>query len=292
MKRSVAIFGKNNIAVNILSYLLKQMGNLIDIVLVVPNNSDNGEDGWQRSLLKFSLENNLFTKKIDKINAKESIELLKSMNIDFIFSFQYDQIIGKNILSIPKYGAINLHFAPLPKYRGVSPIAWALINGEEEFGVTIHYMDQGVDTGDIISQTKFSISEIKTARELYDVCTIKGLNLFKDSIKDIIILTNKRFPQDNSKALYYGKGSIDFSKNIICWNKDTRSLYNWIRAFIFPPFQYPIFEVNGKKLKVLSASPDYRKNAFEKPGTIIESFGNFYKISTHDSYINIIVDNS
>ncbi len=286
-KKKIAILGKNDIAVNILEILLEDEN--IDVVLVVPNNSDTGEDSWQRSLKKFANQKNLNVKQFNKIKESIAINYLKQLNLDFIFSLQYDQIINDDVIQTTKYGCINLHFAPLPKYRGVSPIAWALINGEKNFGVTIHYMDPGVDTGDIINQKIFSIENIRNARELYDYCTIQGTLLFKETYKDIIYLKNGRFPQDNSKALYYSKGLIDFKNNMINFNKDTRSLVNWIRAFIFPPFQYPVFKLNGTTYEVIDVAPDYRKNNFEKPGTLIFQDVNFFKFATHDSYINLIV---
>jgi len=287
MRRNrVALLGKNTAAVCALEILLSKD---VELVLVSPNNSDVGIDDWQRSLKKKASELRLNVKQFSKIKDYSSIEYLKKLDLDFIFSIQYDQILNQSIIETPKFGAINLHFAPLPRYRGVSPIAFALINGEQEFGVTLHYMDQGVDTGDIINRRIFSIREIESARALYDLAVENAVKLFEAEVDNILSLTNKRFPQDNSKALYYSRGSINFKENKINFNKCTSSLYNWIRAFIFPPFQFPIFDYDGKTYEVIAVSPDYTKNKFEKPGTLIMRDDNFFKFSTHDSYINLIV---
>jgi len=283
--RRIAILGKNNIAVKT-TEILKARSEC-EIVLVSPNNSDDGIDDWQLSLRKFAISNQLPIHSFKKIKNKESIDFLHSLKLDYIFSFQYDQIISQEVIDTAKFGALNLHFAPLPKYRGISPIAFALINGENSFGITLHYMDPGIDTGDIISQKSFKIANIKNARELYDLSVKKGIELFEDSIEDILNLQNFRVPQDNSKALYYSRGSIDFSNNYVNWNKDTYSLFNWVRAFIFPPFQHPRFIYEGKEYEVLSASPDYRKNNFEKPGTLIFKTDKSFKFATHDSYITV-----
>jgi methionyl-tRNA formyltransferase len=287
IKKRVALFGKNSVAVNALEILIHKKN--VEIVLVSPNNSDHGEDGWQLSLLRRANQYNLNTYQFSKIKQADSIEYLRNLNLDFIFSIQYDQIINQPVIDTAKFGAINLHFAPLPRYRGVSPIGLALLNGESEFGVTMHYMDPGVDTGDIISQKIFPINSIKNARELYDLVVIYAGELFENSIEDILLLQNKRVPQDNSMALYYPNGSINFKENEINFNKDTCSLVNWIKAFIFPPFQYPVFTVNGKSYEVVSVSGDFRKNKFEKPGTLIYSEGSYYKFATHDSYVNLTV---
>ena len=173
MKLRALVLGKNNIAIECTRILMND--SRIDIVGCSPNNSDDMNDGWQRSLWKFCGQNNIKIVRFNRIRSNDSIGKLKFMNLDFIFSFQYDQIISQEVINSAKLGAINLHFSPLPKYRGVSPIAWALINGEKEYGVTLHFMDPGIDTGDIISQSKFNIESIKNARELYDLSVEKGI---------------------------------------------------------------------------------------------------------------------
>lgn len=285
-KKRIALIGKNTVASNALDILVKKD---VEIVIVSPNNSDSGEDGWQKSLLKNAKEKNCTIKQFPKIKDADSIEYLASLKLDFIFSIQYDQIINQKVIDTAKYGAINLHFAPLPRYRGVSPIGLALLNGEKEFGISLHYMDPGIDTGDIISQKFFDISFVQNAREMYDIVVEQATELFKQSIDGILELKNDRIPQDNSKALYYSNGSINFKENKINFNKDTRSLLNWIRAFIFPPFQYPVFTIGEQQYEVVAANADYRKNKFEKAGTLVHQEGKYFKFSTHDSYINIFV---
>ena len=284
-KYRVAFLGKNTVAVNALEILSKKN---CEIVLVSPNNSDSGEDGWQLSLMKRARELNYNIKKFEKIKEHSSIEYLSGLELDFIFSIQYDQIINQKVIDTAKHGAINLHFAQLPRYRGVSPIGLSLLNGEKEFGTTLHYMDPGVDTGDIIAQRTFNIEKVKDARELYNIVVEQSILLFNDEIDKILTLSNSRTPQDNSKALYYPNGSVDFKKNTISFNKDTNNLYNWIRAFIFPPFQYPVFTYQDNTYEVIAATPDFRKNKFEKPGTLVKQEGKNFKFATHDAYIDVI----
>lgn len=281
----VGILGKNDIAVEATKIIINNPR--CKVVLVSPNNSDVGEDGWQKSLKKFAIGSCLPITQFPKIKSEESIEFLNHAQIDILFSFQYDQIISQKVIDTAKFGAINLHFAPLPRYRGVAPIALSMINGETQFGVTIHYMDPGVDTGDIIAQSIFDISSLKSARELYDICTLKGAELLEKNVDDILQRKNTRKPQDNSRALYYPAGSIDFKQNVVSWNKDTRSLHNWIKAFIFPPFQYPKFSHDGNEWEIIDANPDYRRNKYEKPGTVVVREDNFFKFATHDCYMNV-----
>ena len=93
----------------------------------------------------------------DNINSSDSIEKLKSISPDFIIVAAFGQILKREVLDIPKYGCINVHASLLPKYRGAAPINWAIINGETETGITIMEMEEGLDTGDMISKDLFPL---------------------------------------------------------------------------------------------------------------------------------------
>jgi len=250
MKKRIIVLGNNTIAVECLKHLLTQ--NTVDVVAVGPDSSDSGKDGWQKSLRKAAQESNLNT--FNKLNFadRDFLEKVTPLKPDFIFSFQCRRILTKDLIDIPKYGVINLHFAMLPKYGGCYPISWALLNGEKTAGVTLHYIDEGIDTGDIIAQEPVDIGDNETARELFDKCMDFGLELFKKELQNILELKNRRIPQDNEKALYYPKNSLNFKENKVDWNRNHIELYNWIRAFIFPPFQYPYFKINNEKIEIVS----------------------------------------
>lgn len=236
MKPRIILIGNNTIAVNCLEYLTTQE---IEILAVLPELSDSGVDSWQKSLKLAAQNFGLNVVQPLSLRDKKFLLMLEEWSPEFIFSIQCRRILKPELIHIPKYGVINLHFAFLPKYRGCYPIAWALINGEKEAGVTLHYIDEGIDTGDIIAQKKVKIESTENARQLFDKCTDAGLNLFKKEIGTILKKKNKCIPQENSKAVYYSISSLDFKHKQISWDKHFISLYNWIRAFIFPPFQYP-----------------------------------------------------
>jgi methionyl-tRNA formyltransferase len=246
MAKKIIVIGNNNIAVKCLEELLR-LGQKIVLVVADPETSSRK---WQDSFKEFALSKNLPFAEFRNINDKDAVEQLKKLEPDFIFSFQYKQILKKPVIEIPKFGCINLHFSYLPKYRGCYPIAWALINGENYGGVTLHYISPGIDNGDIIAQKKVPISVEADARNLYDKYTEWGFLFFKETVPLIFQGKSGRASQDNSKSSYYSNKSIDFSKNKIEWQKGAFSLFNWIRAFIFPPFQLPYFEFNGKKFFV------------------------------------------
>ena len=146
-------------------------------------------------------------------------------------------------------------------------------------------MDPAVDAGDIIAQSIFNIEQIKSGRALYDVCLKKGLALFMKNVDSIFNLENERIPQDNSLALSYSRKSVDFTHNYIQWDQDSRYLTNWIKALIFPPFQFPVFFWRGGMFEVVAVEPELTKKNIELPGTVIFKDDKRFKVATKDSYV-------
>lgn len=291
MIKRVAVCGQKELAIECTSILLEKNA---EVVFVAPNSSDTGVDTWQLSFRKWAAGRNLRITGADPIALGSEIT---EHNIDLLFSIYYDKILKKDLISALPYGIVNIHLSALPKYRGIAPVTFAIINGEEEHGVSLHYIDEGVDRGDVIAQRKINIKDLN-ANEAFELATKECIELFRDSIDDILKGTNKRTVQDNSKALYYSYKSIDWSKvhiienNSVFFNKDTRSIYNWLRAFIFPPLQYPLIRLNDIAYEVHRAEPDYRSNNFEKPGAVLEieepdAEHTEALIATHDSYIRL-----
>ena len=260
------LFGNNSIAVDSLEILSESN---VEICAVVPENIDNGTDGWQKSLKKATNKYGYRILQADKLTDKNFIQSVEEINPDIIFSVQCRRILKRELINIPKHGVINLHLSLLPKYRGCYPITWALINGEKYSGATLHYIDEGIDTGDIIAQKEFEISERDNGRIVFEKASSCGVELFKENIDKIIGLNNKRIKQDEKFALYYPFNSIDFKKNEIDWNTNFITLFNWIKAFIFEPFQYPFFLYKGKKIEILSVK-SYNNLDFQKPGDIVK----------------------
>lgn len=289
----VAVCGQKDIAIKCTRILREKNA---EVVFVSPNSSDTGIDSWQPSFRKWAESEGLCI--IDS-NPEAMKKAIKKNNIELLFSIYYDKIIKKELMDMLPLGIINTHLSLLPRYRGIAPITFAILNGEDNHGVSLHYIDEGIDRGDIIAQCNFDIRDLN-ANEAFLLATAKCVELFSENIDFILKGDNKRIKQDNSKALYYSNSSIDWSNghivknNRVFFNKDTRSIYNWIRAFIFPPLQYPIVTFHGFDYEIHKAEPIYEFNNFEKPGKIIdikENNKNFTIaiIATHDSYIRLIL---
>ncbi|MBQ4101154.1 MAG: methionyl-tRNA formyltransferase, partial [Oscillospiraceae bacterium] len=171
---------------------------------------------------------------------------LSVFNPDVIVVVAYGKILPENVLSIPKYGCINVHASLLPKYRGAGPIQWSVIDGEEKTGVTTMYMEKGLDTGDMILKSETKIGENETAGELHDRLSELGGNLLIETLALIEKGTAPREKQDDEESCYAPMLSKDLSP--IDFNKSAKTVHNLIRGLHPWPVATTTFE--GKKLKI------------------------------------------
>ena len=252
----ICIAGKNNCAIKTLEFLLlsRQWKNKI---LVLPNYNDNGTDTWQPSLKKFAKKNKL---KIVKIEELYSIKEL------FFFSLEYLKII--NVKKFKTNNLFNFHFSLLPKYRGCHTNFLQIYNGEKYSGVTLHKIDTGIDTGDIVDQIKFKIGLNDTAQENYIKLMKFAITLFKKNLYKIINRKYKSRKQILKRGSYFNKSCIDYKKIIkINMKKSSLKIHNKIRSLIFPAYQLPI--VNGANIK----KSIYKNNKIY----LIETLNNNYR---------------
>lgn len=184
---------------------------------------------------------------------------------DIVITCAYGQIIPKEILEYPSLGCINVHASLLPKYRGGAPIHWCLVNGEEKTGVTIMYMDEKMDTGDIISQAEYKIKESDNVGILHDVLSKLGAELLIQTLPSIIEKTNERKKQNEEEATY--AFNIKREDEQIDFNKTGKEILNKIRGL--NPWPLANFTLEEKEIKVLAATFQERK-CEEENGTIIE----------------------
>lgn len=240
--------GGKQIGVNCFRQLTKRK---IHPEVVIGNLDDDGKNkSWHESLVKIAEDEKIPTIKEIKVSNDQVIQRIKDISPDIIFCIGGTQLIPKEILSIPRLGCLNIHPALLPKYRGRYSTVHAIFNGEKHTGVTVHWMDEGIDSGPIIMQEKIDIDEDDTAKSLYDKFTDVGEKLF---IKFLDLWLNGKdiltTPQDESKATYFpkelpNKGKID-------WSWDGEKIRNFIRAMTFEPFPPASFSMGKKKMVVV-----------------------------------------
>ena len=201
-----------------------------------------------------------------KVKTPEFVQILRQMQPDLIVVAAFGQFLSQEILSMPKYGCINVHASLLPKYRGAAPIQYAIIKGETESGVTIMQMDIGMDTGAMLDKVVVPIDENTTMGELHDELKEKGAQLLLEVIEKIEAGTAVAEPQNNDEATY--ATLLDRSMERIDWTKPAQDVHNLIRGFNPAPSTFTTLP-NGKNLK-LWCSRMTDKTADAKPGTVVE----------------------
>lgn len=175
----------------------------------------------------------------DKIRI-EGVDDLKSLNPDLMITCAFGQILSQEILDIPKLGVINIHASLLPKYRGASPIHYAILNGEKQTGVTIMKTDAGIDTGDMICWQQTIINENETCGELFERLSIIGADLIVKSLPSIIDGSAKYVKQNDDEATF--TKIIRKEMALIDWNQSAQSVCDKIRAFNPAPIAYCMVE--------------------------------------------------
>ncbi len=211
-----------------------------------------------------------------------AFEIIKELAPELIVVVAYGKILPREVLDFPKLGCINAHASLLPKYRGAAPIQWAIICGEEKTGVTIQYMDSGIDTGDIIEITETEIGADETAEELFERLSRISADLTLKVIDEIADGKASRTPQNHNDATYASiikkdMAQIDFSKSATEVHNAVRGFYSWPCAFFF---------LNGKRIKVTKTVISGATK--EKCGTVIENADRLVIACGNETSIEIV----
>ena len=195
---------------------------------------------------EYAIEKNIKVYQPERLREnKEIVNILKDINPDAICVVAYGKIIPKEILEIPKYGCINVHPSLLPKYRGSAPIQWSILNGDNETGVTTMYLDEGMDSGDIILQTKTKINEDETSGELWNRLSKIGAELLVETLEKI---ENKTAPRIKQEGKFTLAPMLEKSQAKIDWEKRTaQEIKNLVRGL--NPIMGAYAILNEKKIK-------------------------------------------
>lgn len=260
--------------------------NKYEIIGVVTNPDRKKGRGMHISytpVKEYALEKNLNIYQPLKVkNNDEFIQEMKELNPDVICVVAYGKILPKEILEIPKLGCINVHGSLLPKYRGAAPIQWAVINGEKKTGITTMYMDEGMDTGDMILKEETTISEEETTGELWERLSKMGGKLLVKTLQEI---ENKTAPREKQGSDYTMAPMLNKEMAKINWKeKDVYEIHNLVRGLNPIMGAYSFIEdkkIKFWKTKVVSKEEFFNKfeefkeyeYKFEKimPGTVLIS---------------------
>lgn len=218
---------------------------------------------------------------LQPVNIKDDFEGIIALDVDIIITCAYGQIIPKDILDVPKYGCINIHASLLPKLRGGAPIHRSIINGEKETGVTIMYMDEKMDEGNMILKEAITINDSDTVGSIHDKLSVLGSKLLKESLVLIIKGENDSIPQNHKEATY--AYNLKKEDELIDFNNNMIEVFNRIRGL--DPFPGSYAMLDDKVVKFYKVQKSNIKASI--PGKIIDISNDRMFISCKD-YVIII----
>lgn len=234
---NIVFIGTGEIGVPALAALAKHPDHAVLAVVTQPDRPAGRHQKLTPSPIKqeaFKLHLKIFQP--DKINSKTSLEQLKYLKPDLIVVAAYGQILSRAILDLPKYGCLNIHASLLPKFRGAAPIHAAILAGEKETGVTIMWMDEGLDTGDILLQETTPIRSRDNAEVVHDRLAQLGATGLLKALPEIPTGKAPRIPQDEALSSYAKKLRKEDGR--IEWNRSKRDIERHIRAMTPWPGAY------------------------------------------------------
>ncbi|UJF25797.1 methionyl-tRNA formyltransferase [Planococcus sp. 107-1] len=201
----------------------------------------------------------------EKLKNPDELQVVLDLKPDLIVTAAFGQILPTAILEAPKLGSINVHASLLPAYRGGAPIHQAIIDGQTETGVTIMYMVDRLDAGDIISQTAVEIGKTDHTGSMFEKLSAAGTQLLKETLPSIVEGTNKRIPQDEEKVTF--ARNISREQERIDWSKSAQAIYNQVRGLHPWPVAYTTFKDANMKIW-WTEEADSSKTG--KPGEVVE----------------------
>jgi methionyl-tRNA formyltransferase len=218
------------------------------------------------------------------LNSKENVELVAALRPDLILVIGWTRLLGPSVLRLPRLGAVGFHASLLPKYRGRAPVNWAIINGERDTGNTMFFIDEGVDTGDIIDQRPIPIEDDDDCATLYEKVAAAAIEMLLVHLPALKAGRAPRSPQDEFAATVMPRRRPEDGR--IDWGRDAHSLFNWVRALTHP---YPgaFTHQNGRRLFVWRAMPG-EATTDAPPGRLVEGANGSVHVATGNGTLQLI----
>lgn len=270
----ICIAGKNQIAINVLKFFFGKCPHAN--FYIVPSSTDNGRDGWQPSLRKYAVDRGFNVVDIDKVKAI----------YDLIFlSVEFDKIIKPCEFSTNRL--FNIHFSMLPKYRGVYTSVWPILFGDSKAGVSLHLIDDGIDTGELIGQLEFDVGDGWCSKQMYLAYMKNGFLLIKNSFGlicgDLVNIKTKK--QKSVGASYFSRKSIDFSSLCVDFNCAAIDVVRQVKAFSFREYQL----LHVADCVIVNAEVSTEPSVTE-PGCIVQDVSEYLVVAAQDYNVFLYKD--
>ncbi len=251
-KPRILFMGTPKFAVPSLAALLEHGYPLVGVVTQPDRPKGRGRETVPPPVKMFAEKHRLHVTQPERLAADPFLMQFETLAPDMVALAAFGQILPPTVIAAPKMGCINVHPSLLPKYRGAAPINWAILRGEKQTGVTIMYMSDGVDQGDIILQQETPIGAAETYGELHDRLAVMGAELLLVAIEKLTTGTAVRARQDDAAATYAPR--LKKEDGLINWNADVAGIVNLVRGL--SPFPGAYTFLDGKKLKILDAAAE------------------------------------
>ena len=244
-------------------------------------------DTKDETLKNFSEEYNIPYVKTENVNSEDFLKLVQKFDCDVLVSMSFNQIFKKRILELTPHGIINCHAGKLPFYRGRNILNWALINDEKEFGITVHYVDEGIDTGDIILQRSYPITDDDDYKSLLEVAHVECADILFEALSRLKDGTAVRINQKSIHPVGMYCGMRGIGDEILNWNQTSREIFNFVRA-VCKPCPMATTELKGipfyiNRCELIKDAPVYKGI----PGQILNKTDGNMIVKTLDSIIMI-----
>ena len=281
----IVFAGTPNFAVKALSHLHDSNHEIIAVYCQPDKPKGRGKVLTPCPVKLYALENNLEVIQPANFSNEQNLKKLTSLKPDLIVVAAYGQILTKEILEVPEFGCLNIHASLLPRWRGAAPIERAIIAGDNETGITIMQMNEGLDTGDILMTNKHPISNTETSGSLTESLSVMGAHLILKTLDSINQL--KHLPQNSSDAVYAKK--ILKAEAQINWNQSALLISQKIRAFNPRPIaqsQAEAKQFKDKVIRIIDAEP-LNIDCSKPPGMVVEQKKDSCHIATGSGLLSI-----
>lgn len=224
----------------------------------------------------------------ENINSEEFLDTVSKYSADLFVSMSFNQIFKKRIIEYPPLKTINCHAGKLPFYRGRNILNWVLINDEKEFGITVHYCDEGIDTGDMILQDAYPITDEDDYGTLLERAYTGCADVLYRAVKQIQSGDVKVRKQDEIDPVGMYCGMRGPGDEIINWNSTSREMFNFVRA-ISRPGPMAASMLNGKEIKINRVREvEGARSYINTPGQILGKSGEGFYVKTKDTFIEVL----
>jgi len=267
---NIVFMGTPDIAKESLEAIYNSGHNILAVVTNPDRTKGRGMKMIPSPVKEFAIEKGIQILQPEKVKGNE--ELIKKINDlkpDLICVVAYGKILPLELIKIPRFGSINLHGSLLPKYRGAAPIQWAVLNGDTETGATIMYIDEQLDSGDMILKEKIQIGQYETTGEVWEKVSKIGSKLL---INAISLIEKGEAPREKQGNNYTLAPMLNKEMSLIDWNKTSEEINNLVRGL--NPIMGAYTMLDGKKIKIWKVKI-VQPVGNKKPGTILEASDKF-----------------